>query len=106
MFKNFAIAATAIALTAGAASAGSFIGNQDGFAEGDHAVELSLVRSDAPGTVVLETLKGDVLASADINAGANANVLLNSNRGLMDDVVAKLIINGEVADEKRIEVAE
>ncbi|MEL6688924.1 MAG: hypothetical protein AAFP28_01285 [Pseudomonadota bacterium] len=106
MFKNFAIAATAIALTAGAASAGSFIGHQEGFSEGDHTVELNLVRSDVAGTVVLETLKGDVLASADVNAGANADVLLSSNRGLMNDVIAKLIVNGEVADEKRIEVAE
>lgn len=104
MFKKFAIAATAIALTAGAASADSFFGHQDGFDEGDHTVELNLVRSADAGTVVLESLRGDVLGSTSVNAGANADVLVNiGGTGVMDDVVAKLIVNGEVADEIRIQ---
>ncbi|MCH2075552.1 MAG: hypothetical protein MK180_01535 [Rhodobacteraceae bacterium] len=105
MFKQFAIAATAIALTAGAASAGSFFGNQDGFSEGDSSLEINLVRADAPGMVVLETLQGDVLGSAPVNEGANSDVLVRvRGMGVDHDVIAKLVIDGEVADTKRIEV--
>lgn len=105
MFKQFAIAATAIALTAGAASAGSFFGHQDGFQDGETSVEINLVRADAAGTVVLETLQGDVLGSAAVNAGANSDVLVRiPGAGVTNDVIAKLVINGEVADMERIEV--
>ncbi|MEL6691356.1 MAG: hypothetical protein AAFP28_13670 [Pseudomonadota bacterium] len=105
MFKNFAIAATAIALTAGAASAGSFFGHQDGFSDGETSVEINLVRADAPGMVVLETLQGDVLGSASVNEGANADVLVRiPGKGVNNDVIAKLVIDGEVADVERIQV--
>ena len=104
MFKNFAIAAAAVAMTASAASAASWIGNQDGFAEGDHSVEVSTVRADAAGTLQIESLQGDVLGTAMVNAGANGDVLVPLGKGLTSDVVAKLIVDGEVADELRIEV--
>ncbi|MEL6608182.1 MAG: hypothetical protein AAFO93_04655 [Pseudomonadota bacterium] len=105
MFKKFAIAATAIALTATAASAGSFFGQQDSFDKGDSVVELDLVRSDAAGFVTLETLQGDVIGTASVNAGANNDVRIPvGGIGLNGDVVAKLVIDGQVADIERIEV--
>ncbi|MEM8592407.1 MAG: hypothetical protein AAGF13_07750 [Pseudomonadota bacterium] len=104
MFKNFAIAATAIALSASAVSANSYFGSQDSFDEGDRVVELELVRADAAGSVILETLKGDVIGSAAVNAGANSDVLVNvEGIGVRQDVIAKLVVNGEVADEIRIQ---
>ncbi|MEL6608181.1 MAG: hypothetical protein AAFO58_12805 [Pseudomonadota bacterium] len=105
MFKKFAIAATAIALTATAASANSFFGQQDGFDEGASVVELDLIRADSAGFVSIETLQGEVLGMASVNAGANADVRVPlMGTGLDNDVVAKLVIDGQVADTKRIEV--
>ncbi|MEM6478980.1 MAG: hypothetical protein AAF647_08035 [Pseudomonadota bacterium] len=96
MFKKFAIAATAIALTAGAAAAGTGFGHQDSFDKGDNVVELDLVRSASAGTLIVETLKGDVLGSTMIDAGANNDVLVNlRGAGVQDDVIAKIVIDGE-----------
>ena len=105
MFKKFAIAATAIALTATAASANSYFGILDGADEGDHTYSVDVVRAADAGFVQIESLQGDVLGMASVNAGANANVLIPlSGTGLNQDVVAKLIVNGEVADSQRINV--
>ncbi|MEO0484598.1 MAG: hypothetical protein AAF092_01660 [Pseudomonadota bacterium] len=104
MFKTFAIAATAIALTAGAASANSF-GFQGAADENSPQVTLNLVRADAAGTVVLESLTGDVLAMAEVDAGANTDVILNLEGSVTSDVVAKLIIDGAVEDTLRIRTA-
>ncbi|MEM6897116.1 MAG: hypothetical protein AAF576_07025 [Pseudomonadota bacterium] len=104
MFKKFAIAATVVALSSTAALASNSFGHQDAFEEGSHTVELDLVRASDAGTVVLESLRGDVIASADVNAGANANVRVKiPGQGVNDDVVAKLIVNGAVQDEIRIQ---
>ena len=54
---------------------------------------------------MIETLQGDVLGSAPVNAGANADVLVRiPGAGVSNDVIAKLVIDGAVADEERIEV--
>ena len=104
MFKKFAIAATAIALTATAASANSFFGQLDAVNEGAHSYSVDVVRSAGAGVIQLETLQGDVLGTASVNAGANADVLVPlRGTGVKDDIVAKLIINGQVADTARIQ---
>ena len=105
MFKTFAIAATAIALTATAASATSQFGHLDGLNEGANTFEVPLVRSESAGFVQIETLQGDVIGTASVNAGANSNVLvpLKGSR-VNNDVVAKLIVDGAVADVERIQV--
>ena len=105
MFKKFAIAATAIALTATAASANSFFGHLDGVDEGAHTYNVDVVRSAGAGFIQIETLQGDVLGTASVNAGANADVLVPlKGTGVNADVVAKLIVDGQVADVERIQV--
>ena len=61
MFKKFAIAATVVALSSTAALASNSFGHRDAFEEGSHTVELDLVRASDAGTVVLESLRGDVI---------------------------------------------
>ncbi len=105
MFKKFAIAATAIALTAGAASANNSIGIQQGIDEGSHVIELSTIRADSAGIVTLETLQGVLVGMADVKAGANANTTVPLKGTLVQsDLIAKLVLNGEVAAESRIQV--
>lgn len=102
MFKQIAIAATVIALSASTAYAG--FGHQDSFDEGDRVVRLDLVRAAGAGTVVLESLRGDVIGTARVQAGSNSNVLVNvRGRGVQNDVIAKLVINGRVTDRIRIQ---
>ena len=49
--------------------------------------------------------KGDVIGTASVNAGANNDVRIPvGGIGLNGDVVAKLVIDGQVADIERIEV--
>ena len=104
MFKKFAIAATAIALTATAAAANGSFGHLDGLEEDASTYEVNLIRSSDAGIVSIETLTGDVLGTASVNAGANANVLVPLRGGFEQDVVAKLIVDGQVAAQKRIQV--
>ncbi|MEL6912972.1 MAG: hypothetical protein AAFP13_00585 [Pseudomonadota bacterium] len=105
MFKKFAIAA-ALAATAGAASANNNFGILDNAASGDSYYDVRVVSTLGEGTVQIETFAGDVLGMASVNAGANTNVRVDfgADRVSTGDLVAKLIVNGEVVDEESIDV--
>jgi len=103
MFKKFAIAATAIALTAGAASANNTFGLLGGAEQGDSFFDVPVARTLGEGSVQIETIKGDVLGIASLNAGTNTNVRVDFDKpASAQDLVAKLIVDGEVVDENRI----
>ncbi|MEM1237524.1 MAG: hypothetical protein AAGI10_11175 [Pseudomonadota bacterium] len=105
MFKKFAIAAAAIALTAGAASAGNSFGILGGAEKGDIFYDVSVARTLGEGSVQVETLSGDVLGMASLNSGTNTDVRVDFDSPAPSaDLVAKLIVDGVVVDENRIEV--
>lgn len=104
MFKQFAIAATAVALTATAASANSYFGIMQGADEGAHNYEVSTVRADGAGVIQIENLQGDILGTAKVS-GADTDVKVPlGGLGANGDLIAKLIVDGEVADVERITV--
>ena len=106
MFKKFAIAAAAIALTAGAASANNTFGILNGFDQADSFYDVSVARTLGAGSVQIETLSGDVLGMASLNEGTNTDVRVDfkGNRA-QGDAIAKLIVDGVVVDEERISVS-
>ncbi|MEM7295099.1 MAG: hypothetical protein AAF330_00480 [Pseudomonadota bacterium] len=105
MFKKLAIATAAVALTASAAAAGNFIKPVDQQMENASFFELPLVRAEGAGIVQIESLQGDVLAQAPVNAGVNTDVKARFGiSGPSSDVVAKLIVHGAVTDTLRINV--
>ncbi|MEM1372886.1 MAG: hypothetical protein AAGF78_00750 [Pseudomonadota bacterium] len=105
MFKNFAIAATAIALTAGAASANNSFGILGGIESGDTYYDVTVARTNAGGTVQIESFAGDVLGMASLNEGTNTDVRIDFDTpAAKQPLVAKLIVNGVVVDEDRIVV--
>ena len=104
MFKTFAIAATAIALTAGAASANNSLGILGDIDDRASFVNIDQVRTTGEGFVQIETLRGDVLGMASVNAGANTDVRINLGLGATNDVVAKLVVDGAVVDQGVIDV--
>jgi len=106
MFKKLAIAAAAIALTAGAASANNAFGILSGAEQGDAFYDVKSVNAGSAGTIQIESLSGDVLGQAFVNAGANTSVRVDfgADRVGAGDLVAKLIVDGQVVDTNRIEV--
>ncbi len=103
MFKTFAIAAAAIALTAGAASANNNFGLLASAEQGDSYYDIRTVSTLGEGFVQIETFAGDVLGMTDVNAGANTDVRVQLDGNLAPhNLVAKLIVGGEVVDESRI----
>ncbi|MEM6275671.1 MAG: hypothetical protein AAF714_01885 [Pseudomonadota bacterium] len=105
MFKHIAIAAAAVALTAGAASANNTFGILSGAEQGDSFYDVGLARTTSEGSVQIETLSGDVLGMAALNAGTNTDVRVDLGLPASgQDLVAKLIVDGVVVDEKMIDV--
>ena len=105
MFKNIAIAAAAVALTAGAASANNTFGILSGAEQGDSYYDVTVARTLGEGSVQIETITGDVLGMASLNAGTNTDVRVDFDTPANgQDLVAKLIVDGVVVDENRVEV--
>lgn len=105
MFKTLAIAAASIALTAGAASANNTFGILGGLEQGDSYYDVDLARTTSDGFIQIETFSGDVLGVAGLNAGTHTDVRVDlDGPAPAADLVAKLIVNGEVVDENRINV--
>ncbi|MEM6729207.1 MAG: hypothetical protein AAF618_11965 [Pseudomonadota bacterium] len=103
MFKTLAIAAAAAALTAGAASANNSFGILSGAEAGDSFYDVPVARTLGEGFVQIETLSGDVLGSASLNEGTNTNVRVGFGKPISgQDLVAKLIVDGQVVDQSRI----
>ena len=108
MIKRTATTAALLAMLAGSAVANSFpgtyFGPQDAFREGQHNMTINLVRTKQPATIQLEDVRGRVITTKDVGPGAHRNIKLNTPlASLNNDVIAKLIVNGEVADEIRIQ---
>ncbi|MEL6549091.1 MAG: hypothetical protein AAFQ54_02490 [Pseudomonadota bacterium] len=105
MFKKFAIAATAIALSAGAASANNTFGILGGAEQGDTFYDVNVARTLGAGEVQISTLSGDVLGTAMLNAGTNTDVRVPfATPASGQDLVASLIVNGNVVDQEEIDV--
>ena len=105
MFKKFAIAATAIALSASAASAANNFGILSGAEQGDSFYDVSVARTSDAGSVQIETFAGDVLGVAALDAGTNTDVRVPFNAPADGkDLGAKRIVNGSVVDTKEIQV--
>ncbi|MEM1232778.1 MAG: hypothetical protein AAGH70_01500 [Pseudomonadota bacterium] len=105
MFKNFAIAAAAIALTAGAASANNSFGILGGVESGDTYFDVSVARTEGAGSIQIETFAGDVLGMAALNEGTSTDVRVDFDTpAAKEPLVAKLIVNGVVVDQDRIVV--
>ena len=105
MFKTIAIAAASIALTAGAASANNTFGLLVGAEQGDSYYDVNVARTLSEGSVQIETLSGEILGMTDLNAGTNTNVRVSFDQPApAQDIFAKLVVDGEVVSEKRINV--
>ena len=105
MFKTFAIAATAIALTTGAASANNTFGILGGVEQGDSYYDVNVARTLGEGSIQIETASGDVLGSTDVHEGTNTNVRVSFDTpATSQDLVAKLVVDGVVVDQNRIRV--
>ena len=108
MIKRTATTAALLAMLAGSAvansSPGTYFGSQEAFREGQHNLTINLVRTKQPATIQLEDVRGRVIATKDGDAGVYRNVKLSTTlASLNNDVIAKLIVNGEVADRIRIQ---
>ncbi|MEM1409945.1 MAG: hypothetical protein AAGG79_04275 [Pseudomonadota bacterium] len=104
MFKQLAIAATAVALTAGAASANNTFGLLGSIESGDNYYDVPVARTLGEGSIQIETLSGDVLGVASVFEGTNTNVRVGLDTHVSGaDLVAKLIVDGTVVDENRIQ---
>ena len=103
MLKALVVAGSLAMASTVAVAQNAHFGHLDGVMEGDHTINLNFVRSDAPAIVQIEDLRGKVLGMTMINAGANSNVrvTLGAN-GPMQDILAKIIVDGQVADLQRI----
>ena len=105
MFKSFAIAAASIALTAGAASANNTFGILNGAEQGDSYYDVNVARTLGAGSVQIETFNGDVLGVTDLAAGTHTDLRVDFGAPApATDLVAKLIVDGVVVDESKIDV--
>ena len=105
MFKTIAIAVAFVTASVVAASANNSFGLMRGLQQGSEYYDVRLVRTDAPGVVQIETRNGNVIGTAPVNRGTNTNVRVRFTAGYSaQDLVAKLLINGIVVDERRVEV--
>lgn len=105
MFKTIAIAATTIALTAGAAAANNTFGVLNGAEQGDSYYDINVVRTLDEGSVQIVTLSGDVLGMTNVEQGTNTSVRVPlAGQAPAEDLFARLFVDGEFVSEKRIDV--
>ncbi|MEM8591945.1 MAG: hypothetical protein AAGF13_05405 [Pseudomonadota bacterium] len=105
MIKHVVLAGIFAAASTSAIAQNANFGHLDGVMEGDHTINLELVRTDSPAVVQIENLRGDVIGMTMVDAGANSDVLVTlGSNGPMNDIIAKIIIDGQVADMRRIQV--
>ncbi|MEM1238019.1 MAG: hypothetical protein AAGI10_13700 [Pseudomonadota bacterium] len=105
MFNKIAIAATVVALSAGAAAAKDQFGILGGAEMGDLFYDVNIATVSGAGSVQIETMKGVVLGMAALEEGANTNVrvplMFPANN---EDLLAKLVVDGEIVDIEMIQV--
>ncbi|MEL6915635.1 MAG: hypothetical protein AAFP13_14150 [Pseudomonadota bacterium] len=105
MFRKIAIAATAATLLGSAAAANEF-GILDGVEEGATFYDVPLATLDAAGMVQIEDEEGTVLGMADASAGPNTDLRIDFTTPVEagGELVAKIIVGGEVVDIEMIEI--
>ena len=108
MFKNIALAAVAAIATTGAASASNYILDIDASADRSSTVQIETVRAEMAGTIEIYDfnggVQGELLGTTDVNAGANSDVRVNTRGTLVNDVLAVLVVDGQIVDTLEIEV--
>lgn len=99
-------ASAAVAASAGAALAAggvSYLGlNEDVSNRG--TIEFSTVRAADAGVIEILDLKGNLIATKDVKAGANADVRIPTGGALVTDVVAVLKVGDQIVDQRVIDV--
>ncbi|MEL6548724.1 MAG: hypothetical protein AAFQ54_00620 [Pseudomonadota bacterium] len=105
MFRKIAIAATTATLLGSAAAANEF-GILDGVEEGAQFYDVPLATLDAAGMVQIEDQDGTVLGMADAAAGPNTDLRIEFDTPVMagGELIAKIIVDGEVVDMEMIEI--
>ncbi len=102
-FKMITLAAATVAATATAASADNYFAFGETL-ENSSTLELGTVRAAADGVVEIRTFNGGVpgalLGTEDVMAGANSDVRVNIGHRHNLDVVAQLVIDGQVVASK------
>ena len=95
----------AILASAGSmASAANYFATTASIDAFDTVMTLDLVRSEAPGMVVIENQQGEVVGMIDVHAGANSNLRIQLDSGVRQDLTAKLVLADGVAATKTIDV--
>ena len=106
MTKTIALALAAI-VSAGAAAADNYLPFTAETQNRDSVIELDTVRAASDGVVEIYSFhKGEVgalLGSEDVNAGANANVRVGLGKAPVTDVIAQLVVGGQVVDTQEID---
>lgn len=107
MSKTIALAFVA-ALSAGAASADSYLPFTAAHQDRDSVIELDTVRADSNGVVEIYSYHageiGDLLGTEAVSDGANANVRVGLGHTPVTDVIALLKVDGQVVDTQEIEL--
>lgn len=103
MFRTMTLAAAATAALATAAAASdSYIGFQGKKVAPTNFVTLDTVRAYGDGIIEIYDFhageQGDLLGSAQISDGANANVKVMLDTRLSRDAIAVLKVDGQVVD--------
>ena len=105
--KSLILAGTAAAAiaAAGGASAATGFGVQRTVSDAD-TITLNLVAAPADGIVeVFAAGSGELLGTAPVNAGANADVQVNVGAGFKHDVIAVLNVDGQAVAQQKFVVS-
>lgn len=100
MLRKFLLPMAIVAMSVTAVSAAdNQLGILGGAKAGDTFYDLGLARADMVGSIQIETFSGVVVGMMELNEGTNTDVRVPFMRPLLNtDLVAKLIIGGEVVD--------
>ena len=96
--------ASALVTVAGPASAYADAFTYQRFYEDSPVVDLRTVTASGDGVVEIYSFGGEFLGSTPVRAGANAGVRVNINRRPVGDLIAVLVVNGQVTAEQRLDV--
>lgn len=105
--KKITLAAVALAITAGAASANSF-GFQEAVDDSAY-IEVNRVVADNDGVLEIYNLQagkqGVLLGATDVHAGANEDLRVNIGNSYKTDVLAVLKVDGQIVATEEFDVA-
>ena len=102
--KRTALIAAGFAALASTASAADYFSIIPDIDANDSFIELPQVRASQDGVVEIRTEEGVLLGSAAVNAGANADVKLRFDTAPTQDVTAYLVVDGQDAASRKVDV--